>query len=150
MLWATEGKTWGTRAKSLPFSGMFGPQNHQGEAPMKLILISGKVAAIAAAAILAIALASCSGSDSGWVGKYKTEDTQGKAMEITLLDDGTANGTREGENLDGSWDQKGDTVTINWSDNWTTKLTKQGDKYTKTAYKDGTQDGETVDAEKVE
>jgi len=119
---------------------------------MQLIRISSKVAAIVAAAILAIGLASCSGpsEDGGWVGKYKTEDTQGKAMEITLLDDGTANGTREGENLDGSWDQKGDTVTINWGDNWTTKLTKQGDKYTKTAYKDGTQDGETVGAEKVE
>jgi hypothetical protein len=29
-------------------------------------------------------------------------------------------------------------------------LTKDGDKYTKTAYKDGKQDGEPVSAEKVE
>ncbi len=117
---------------------------------MKLIRISGKVAAIAAAAILAIALASCSGSDSGWVGKYKTSDTQGNPMEITLSDDGTATGTRENENLTGSWKDGGDTVEITWGENWTTKLAKDGDKYTKTAYKDGTQDGETVSAEKVE
>jgi hypothetical protein len=119
---------------------------------MQLIRISSKVAAIVAAAILAIGLASCSGpsEDGGWVGKYKTSDTQGNPMEITLLDDGTATGTRESENLGGSWDQKGDTVTIAWGENWTTKLVKDGDKYTKTAYKDGTQDGETVSAEKVE
>ena len=118
---------------------------------MPLIRISSKVAAVLAAAFFAIAVASCSEpSDGDWVGKYKTVDTQGKSMEITLLDDGTATGTRESENLDGSWDQKGDTVTITWGENWTTKLVKEGDKYTKTAYKDGTQDGETVSAEKVE
>jgi hypothetical protein len=119
---------------------------------MKLIRISSKVAAVLAAAVLAIAVASCSGpsEDGGWVGKYKTEDTQGKSMDITLLDDGTATGSREGEDLSGSWEQKGDTVTIAWGDNWTTKLTKEGDKYTKTAYKDGSQDGAAVSAEKVE
>jgi hypothetical protein len=150
MVWATEGKTSGTRAKSLPFSDMFGPQNHQGEAPMQLIRISAKVAAIAAAAILAIALASCSGPDSGWVGKYKTEDTQGKPMEIVLSDDGNATGTRESETLTGSWKDGGTSAEIAWGENWSTKLTKDGDKYTKTAYKDGKQDGEPVSAEKVE
>lgn len=119
---------------------------------MQWIRISSQVAAVLVAAFFAIALASCSGpsEDAGWVGKYKTEDTQGKPMEIVLLDDGTATGTRQSENLTGSWDQKGNTVTITWGENWATKLTKQGDKYTKTAYKDGTQDGETVSAEKVE
>jgi homospermidine synthase len=120
---------------------------------MQLIRISSNVAVIAAAAILAIALASCSGSsDSGWVGKYKTEDTQGKPMEITLTDDGTATGTRESETLTGSWKDGGATVEITWGggENWSTKLTKDGDKYTKTAYKDGKQDGEPVSAEKVE
>jgi len=118
---------------------------------MQLIRISSKVASILAAAILAIALASCSApSGSGWVGKYKTSDTQGNPMEITLSDDGTATGTRENENLTGSWKDGGDTVEITWGENWTTKLAKDGDKYTKTAYKDGTQDGETVSAEKVE
>jgi ABC-type oligopeptide transport system substrate-binding subunit len=118
---------------------------------MQLIRISSKVAAIAAAAILAIALASCSGSsDSGWVGKYETEDTQGKPMEITLSDGGTATGTRESETLTGSWKDGGATIEITWGENWSTKLTKDGDKYTKTAYKDGKQDGEPVSAEKVE
>jgi len=71
-------------------------------------------------------------------------------MTITLAKDGAASGDRAGETLTGSWKDEGGSVMITWSDEWTTKLTKDGDKYTKTAYKGGTQDGETVPAEKVE
>lgn len=120
---------------------------------MQLIRISSKVATVLAAAFFAIAVASCSGPSSNgddWAGKYKTQDTQGNAMEITLADDGKATGMRGDENLSGSWSASGDTVTIDWGENWTTKLAKEGDKYTKTAYKDGTQDGEAVSAEKVD
>ena len=111
-----------------------------------------KAATIVGAAILAIALVGCDAPEAGggFAGKYKTSDTQGNPMEITLAEDGTATGAREGENLTGSWKDEGDTVAITWSTDWTTKITKDGDKYSKTAYKDGTMDGAAVAAEKVE
>lgn len=112
-----------------------------------------KTAAILGAAILAFAIAGCdapSGDSAGPVGTYNTKDTQGNPMTITLTEDGSATGDRGGEALTGSWkEDEGGTVVITWSDEWTTKIAKDGDKYTKTAYKDGTQDGEPVAAEKV-
>ena len=120
-----------------------------------MIRILSKAVAILAAAFFAISVASCDApssddSNSAFVGKYKTTDTQGQEMTITLDDDGSASGTRADESLDGSWKQEGDTVVITWSDDWTTKIAKDGDKYMKTAYKDGNQDGDAVAAEKVE
>lgn len=116
---------------------------------------SSKAVAIFGAVALAFAIAGCdntadSDSNSAFVGTYKTTDTQGEDMSITLDDDGSASGTRADESLDGSWKQDGDAVTITWSDEWTTKIAKSGDTYTKTAYKDGSQDGDAVPAEKVE
>jgi hypothetical protein len=119
---------------------------------MQSLRIFSKIAAVLAAAILAVALASCSApsGDSGWAGTYKTQDTQGNAMEVVLEENGSATGTRQDEHLDGSWKADDDTsVTITWDETWSTKIAKDGDTYTKTAYKDGTQDGDPVSAEKV-
>jgi len=120
---------------------------------MQLIRIFSHVPTVLAAAVLALALASCeapSGGDDGWAGTYKTQDTQGNAMEIVLEENGSASGTRGDEDLDGSWKAEGDNaVMITWGEDWTTKIAKDGDKYTKTAYKGGTQDGDPVSAEKV-
>lgn len=111
-------------------------------------------AAILGAAVFALAIAGCDapsgGSDGGYVGKYTTEDTQGQPMAITLADDGSAVGDRGGENLTGSWKVEGGSAVITWSEEWTTKIAKDGDKYTKTAYKDGNQDGDPVGASKDE
>lgn len=111
-----------------------------------------RCAGILGAAVFALAIASCDSpsgsSDSGFKGTYTTEDTQGQPMAITLADDGSATGDRGGEALTGSWKVDGDAVTITWSDEWSTKIAKDGDKYTKTAYKDGTQDGSPVSAQK--
>jgi len=114
-----------------------------------------KAVTILGAAFFAFALASCDvpseDGGTGWVGTYKTTDTQGNPMEIALKDDGVATGSRADESLTGSWKaDEGDTVVVTWSDDWTTKIAKDGDKYTKTAYKAGSQDGETVSAEKTE
>jgi len=107
--------------------------------------------AVLFATVLALGLASCDGANSAYAGKYKTTDTQGNPMEIALKDDGVATGSRADESLTGSWKaDEGDTVVVTWSDDWTTKIAKDGDKYTKTAYKAGSQDGETVSAEKTE
>jgi len=118
---------------------------------MQLIRFSGKLAAVLAAAVFAVALASCSApsTDDSWAGTYTTQDTQGGSMEITLEENGSATATRGDEHLDGSWKDEGGSVMITWSDEWSTKIAKDGDKYTKTAYKDGSQDGDPVSAEKV-
>ena len=39
---------------------------------------------------------------------------------------------------------------ISWSSGWTTKITKQGDQYKKTAYENGKPEGASTDAKKVE
>lgn len=107
-----------------------------------------KAAAILGAAIFAIALASCDvpseDGGSGWVGTYKTEDTQGNAMGITLNDAGIASGERAGKSLEGSWKaDEGDSVVITWDDGWFTKLAKEGDGYKKSTWK-GSMDGEPI------
>lgn len=114
-----------------------------------------RCATIAGAAMLVLALAGCDAStdsaseDSGFVGTYATKDTQGNPMTIMLGKEGTASGDRGGEKLDGSWKDDGSAVTVTWSDEWMTKITKDGDDYTKTAYKNGTQDGDPVPASKT-
>jgi hypothetical protein len=113
--------------------------------------------AILGAAFLALAVASCdapsddtTAAGNSFVGKYTTEDTEGKPMTITLSEDGSASGDRAGESLSGSWKEEDGAAMIDWSDEWTTKIAKDGDKYMKTAYQDGTQDGAPVSAEKTE
>ncbi|MEJ2122922.1 MAG: hypothetical protein P8Z76_19930 [Alphaproteobacteria bacterium] len=112
-----------------------------------------KAAAILGAAALAFVITSCeapSGDSSAFAGTYSTQDTQGNPMTITLSEDGSATGDRAGEALTGSWkEDDGGAAMITWSDEWTTKIAKDGDTYTKTAYKSGTQDGDPVGAEKV-
>lgn len=105
------------------------------------------------AAVLAFGIAgydSAVAAGSGWEGKYKTKDTQGNAMSITLAKDGTASADRGGEDLTGKWKEDSGTAVIDWSDEWTTKLAKDGDKYSKTAFKAGSQDGDPVSAKKIE
>ena len=118
---------------------------------------ASKCVAVLGAATLALALASCekpsdeaATESSGFVGTYKTQDTQGNPMTITLDEEGSATGSRAGEDLTGSWKDDGGSAMITWSDNWTTKISKDGDSYSKTAYKDGAEDGGTVAAEKTE
>jgi hypothetical protein len=48
------------------------------------------------------------------------------------------------------WKEEGSAAVITWDSGWVTKITKDGDKYTKTAEKDGKPVGSPADAEKVE
>jgi hypothetical protein len=48
------------------------------------------------------------------------------------------------------WKEEGNAAVITWDTEWTTKITKEGDKYMKAALKDGKPVGSPVDAEKVE
>ena len=123
-----------------------------------MIRLMSKCTAVLAAAALAFTLAGCdnategdAGTDnSGFVGTFKTQDTQGNPMSITLDEEGSASGERCGEQISGSWKDEGGTAVITWSGNWTTKIAKDGDSYSKSAYQDGTQTGEAVAAEKSE
>jgi len=110
-----------------------------------------KATAAFATVAFAIVLVSAAGfAAEGFVGKYKTTDTEGKAFTIWLSDDGKAKGDRANEGLAGMWKEDGSSAVITWDSGWVTKITKDGDTYLKTAEKDGKQVGEPSDVEKTE
>ena len=97
-----------------------------------------KSAASIGAAILAIGLSTAATfAASGFEGTWKVEDTQGKPFQIVLSADGKAQGTRESEGLAGTWKEAEGSAVIEWESGWTTKITKDGSNYTKTAYEKG-------------
>ncbi len=69
-----------------------------------------------------------------FVGTWRVEDSQGRPFEIVLSASGRAEGDRAGEGLSGTWDRDGTSAVISWETGWTTKITRAGDGYTKTAY----------------
>jgi maltose-binding protein MalE len=110
-----------------------------------------KATAAFAAIAFAIVLTSATGfAAEGFVGKYKTTDTEGKTFTIWLSDDGKAKGDRANEGLAGMWKEEGSTAVVTWDSGWVTKITKDGDSYQKTAEKDGKPVGEPSDVEKLE
>ena len=92
-------------------------------------------AAILAAAVLAFTGAA-SFAASEFEGKWKVSDSAGKAFEITLAGDGSATANR-GEGMTGTWKEDGGAAVITWNTGWTTKISKDGDKFTKSAFKKG-------------
>lgn len=106
-----------------------------------------------ASIVLAAALTACSDSDTGeFAGTWKVADTSGKTFQIILAADGTATADREGEGMQGSWKKDGSSAIISWNTGWTTKITKEGNKYTKVAYEKGATDvapKNSTSAEKV-
>jgi hypothetical protein len=91
-------------------------------------------AVLAAVALALTGVASFAASQ--FEGKWKVTDTAGKAFEITLASDGTAKADR-GEGMTGTWKEEGGAAVITWDTGWTTKVSKDGDKYTKAAFKKG-------------
>jgi hypothetical protein len=73
---------------------------------------------------------------SAFEGVWQVKDTAGKSFEITLSSDGAAKATR-GEGMTGTWKEEGDAAVITWNTGWTTKITKQGNQFHKTAYGKG-------------
>ena len=51
---------------------------------------------------------------SGFVGKYKTTDTEGKDFTIWLSDDGVAKGDMADKGLAGMWKEEGNAAVITW------------------------------------
>ncbi len=96
-----------------------------------------RTAAISAA-LLASALVTVSAlAASAFEGTWKVSDTDGKSFEIMIAGDGTAKADRAGEGMKGTWKDDGSAAVITWDTGWTTKITKDGDKFKKTAFKKG-------------
>lgn len=86
---------------------------------------------------LTIAMASlASFAASEFEGTWAVKDTKGKAFEITLAADGAATATLP-EAATGTWKEEGASAVITWKSGWVTKITKEGDKFVKTAFKKG-------------
>lgn len=87
------------------------------------------------------------GFAADWAGQYLTEDTKGNAFTIVLGDDGKAAGEKQGHAMEGTWTDSGDGAVIKWTTGWTTKLSKDGDAFKKTAFRPGADmSGEPVSA----
>ena len=88
---------------------------------------------------------------SQFEGVWKVQDTSGKPFQITLSADGSAKADRAGDGLTGTWKEDGGAAVIKWDTGWTTKITKEGDKYKKTAYdKDNPLDGPPTNSSEAE
>lgn len=74
------------------------------------------------------------GSDNEFVGTWAVRDSNGTPFEISLAASGTAEADRGGEGMTGTWDTQGASAVIAWDTGWTTKITRTGDGYVKTAY----------------
>ena len=111
----------------------------------------GKFTTVAAAAVLLALSTLASLAASPFEGKWSVADTAGKAFEITLAADGSAKANREAEGMTGTWKEEGSAAVITWDTGWTTKISKDGDKYTKSAFKKGEpMDGKPVNSSAAE
>lgn len=113
-----------------------------------------KQSLVALAALFALgAMTGMSLAASEFDGVWKVNDSDGKPFEITLGADGTASASRSGEGMTGTWKAEGQSAVISWNTGWTTKITKDGDAFKKTAYKKGQSPDDapanSSDAEKV-
>ena len=113
-----------------------------------------RISKTAIAGILVISAVAMTSSASlaqnnAFQGMWKVKSTAGKPFEITLSADGTAKATLRND-MTGTWKEEGQSAVITWKTGWTTKITKAGDHYTKTAYRTGqSSPANTSDAEKV-
>lgn len=72
--------------------------------------------------------------EGGWV----LNDSNGKPFDVSLNADGTASGTHNDSMKEGTWIEVDDAAIIHWNTGWVTRITRQGDKYFKQAFKPGT------------
>lgn len=71
---------------------------------------------------------------SEFSGTWMVEDSSGNPFEITLFGSGTAEANRAGEGLSGTWTEEDASAVIAWDTGWTTKITRTGEEFIKTAY----------------
>jgi hypothetical protein len=98
----------------------------------------GKFTTAVLMAVVVLALSAVASlAASQFEGTWNVADTTGKAFEITLAADGSAKANRDAEGMTGTWKEEGSAAVITWDTGWTTKISKDGDKYTKSAFKKG-------------
>lgn len=73
-------------------------------------------------------------AESQFCGTWKVQDSAGSPFEITLFPSGTAEANRSGEGMSGTWTEEEQSAVIEWDTGWTTKITKTGNAFIKTAY----------------
>lgn len=73
-------------------------------------------------------------AESEFLGTWRVEDTHGQPFDITLSASGTAEAIRADEGMSGTWTEEDNSAVITWDTGWTTKITRTGDAYIKTAY----------------
>ncbi len=93
------------------------------------------VAALAPMALVLLLITGAAQAGSEFVGTWKLQDTKGEPFQITLSEGGQARGRHIDKEMKGSWGQVGDSAIITWATGWYTKLSKDGDGYTKSVYK---------------
>lgn len=71
---------------------------------------------------------------SEFIGTWVAKDSYGVPFEIELTDNGAAHADRDGEGMAGTWETDGPSAVIAWDTGWTTKITRTGESYVKTAY----------------
>jgi hypothetical protein len=119
-------------------------QNHDAVAaafPQRLLNLQGgrkmrKAVTAAVTATFFVVTSFVALAASAFEGVWKVKDTAGHPFEITLSSDGAAKATR-GEGMTGTWKEEGSSAVITWNTGWTTKITKEGDRYIKAAYRKG-------------
>ncbi|HEY8084962.1 MAG TPA: glycoside hydrolase family 43 C-terminal domain-containing protein [Methylophilaceae bacterium] len=70
-------------------------------------------------------------------GVWTLDDSNGKPFTATLSADGTASGTHNTSLKHGTWKEQDGKAVINWTTGWTTIISKDGDHYSKAAFKPG-------------
>jgi len=75
-------------------------------------------------------------------GTWLLYDTHGEGFEASLNTDGSASGTHGKDMKYGSWKEVDGAAVVTWKTGWTTRISKEGDKYIKTSYKPGTTVGD--------
>ena len=95
-----------------------------------------------AGGLLLVSLAACSHmatnslESSDYVGAWKVTDTKGEPFFIQFDADGTAKSTW-GKGESGSWQLVDGSARVVWSTGWTDVLSRDGQRYTKSAYRPG-------------
>jgi hypothetical protein len=97
-----------------------------------------QAATVFLAGIVVLAFMSLSSfAASEFEGKWNVQDSKGKPFEVTLSADGSANANLPGKPLSGTWKEEDGAAVISWDSGWITKISKQGDKFKKTAWEKG-------------
>jgi hypothetical protein len=99
-------------------------------------LSKAAAAVLIAAFIIAGTTIACQAAGE-FQGVWKVSDTGQKPFEITLSADGSAKANRPGEAMTGTWKEESGTAVITWNTGWTTKITKEGNQYKKSAWEKG-------------